>query len=372
MEVVRRLSSWLIRDIWRSLSIARASRTGDTVHILFCFVDHFEPGNRNAPFEQQRQRVDWWVEDYPRLAARHSDADGLPPCHSFFFPPHYDTADHLERIVALCGKGYGEVEMHLHHDRMPPWPDSAVTLRHKIQRCIDDFSGRGVFCLPGGARRYGFIHGDWALGNSLAGGRHCGVNEEIALLRQTGCYADFTFPAACEAQPGCANTFFYTTGPPIPKGYDHRPQPARAGKGRGDGLLLIQGPIGIRWHSRTHRFRPSIEQSNIDRRDLPLPARIDYWIKKNIHVAGRPEWIFVKIHTHGAREEDRDVLLGEPCHRMFSYLETRYNDGETYRLHYVSAREMYNIIRAAEDGLAGDPGLYRDYDIPRYLYLPER
>ena len=40
-----------------------------------------------------------------------------------------------------------------------------------------------------------------------------------------------------------------------------------------------------------------------------------------------------------------------------------YNDGRRYRLHYVTAREMYNAIRAAERGLAGNPGEYRDLEI---------
>jgi len=49
---------------------------------------------------------------------------------------------------------------------------------------------------------------------------------------------------------------------------------------------------------------------------------------------------------------------------MFSYLEKAYNDGIRYRLHYVTAREVYNIVKAAEDGMTGDPHQYRDYRIP--------
>ena len=33
----------------------------------------------------------------------------------------------------------------------------------------------------------------------------------------------------------------------------------------------------------------------------------------------------------------------------------RYNDGTNYVLHYVSAREVYNIVKAAEAGKSGDP-----------------
>jgi hypothetical protein len=42
-------------------------------------------------------------------------------------------------------------------------------------------------------------------------------------------------------------------------------------------------------------------------------------------------------------------------------LTTRYNDGREWNLHYVSAREMYNIAIAALEGESGDPNDYRDY-----------
>jgi hypothetical protein len=33
-------------------------------------------------------------------------------------------------------------------------------------------------------------------------------------------------------------------------------------------------------------------------------------------------------------------------------------------LHYVTAREAYNIVKAAEDGKGGNPEAYRNYRIP--------
>jgi hypothetical protein len=56
-----------------------------------------------------------------------------------------------------------------------------------------------------------------------------------------------------------------------------------------------------------------------------------------------------------------DTLLGEPIKEMHRHLTTQYNDGEDYALHYVSAREMYNIIKAAEAGEEGNPNTFRDY-----------
>ena len=42
---------------------------------------------------------------------------------------------------------------------------------------------------------FGFIHGNWALDNSRPDGKYCGLNNEITLLRDLGCYADFTMPS---------------------------------------------------------------------------------------------------------------------------------------------------------------------------------
>lgn len=63
-----------------------------------------------------------------------------------------------------------------------------------------------------------------------------------------------------------------------------------------------------------------------------------------------------------------DTLLGAPMDRAFAHLGKHYNDGVRWKLHYVSAREMYNIAKAAEAGLAGDPNAHRDHLIPRPAY----
>lgn len=60
-----------------------------------------------------------------------------------------------------------------------------------------------------------------------------------------------------------------------------------------------------------------------------------------------------------------ETLLGAPADAMFSHLERHYNDGQRYVLHYVNARELYNIVKAAEHGRTGNPADYRDYLLPR-------
>ena len=90
-------------------------------------------------------------------------------------------------------------------------------------------------------------------------------------------------------------------------------------------------------------------------------------MRSAVHVPGRPDWIFVKVHTHGCQDaETLDLLLGDGMHEFFSGFERVYNDGRAYRLHYVTAREAYNISKAAEAGMDGDPDHFRDFLIPPY------
>jgi hypothetical protein len=49
---------------------------------------------------------------------------------------------------------------------------------------------------------------------------------------------------------------------------------------------------------------------------------------------------------------------------MYEYLHAKYNDGVHWRLHYATAREAVNLVRAAETGKTGDPDPYRDFEIP--------
>src|SRR4051794_26965443 len=71
--VLRGLDRWLIPY---ALQAARRRRPRGAVHLLLCIADHFEPKLGGAPPERARERVDRWVEDYPRLLGDFRDADG--------------------------------------------------------------------------------------------------------------------------------------------------------------------------------------------------------------------------------------------------------------------------------------------------------
>lgn len=333
------------------------------VHVMFCFVDHFEPGWHGAGIDTQRARVDRWCRDYRALAARHRDADGRPPQHSFFYPEEEYAPEHLDKLAELCADGYGEIEVHLHHDN-----DNEANFRRTLSGFCEMLHERHG-ALPrdpaSGELRFGFIHGNWCLDNSRPDGRWCGIDNEITLLRELGCYADFTLPSApSDTQTRTINSIYYATDDPgRPKSHDTGVPAYVGGEMQGD-LLLIQGPLGLNWHDRRFGIVPRIENADVRGGQPPTPRRVDAWVRTGVHVLGRPEWVFVKIHTHGTQEADMDTLLGPRTDAMHTYLESAYNDGDRFVLHYVSAREAYNIAKAAEAGREGDPHDYRDFLLP--------
>jgi hypothetical protein len=130
--------------------------------------------------------------------------------------------------------------------------------------------------------------------------------------------------------------------------------------------LLVQGPIALDWDRRVYGVVPGLDVAAIDGSSgyAPLLRRFRMWVDAGIGVQGRPEWVFVKIHTHGAPERNAAVLLGPAMEAFHEAINREFNDGERYRLHYVTAREMVNVVRAAEAGRYGNPGEYRDYMLP--------
>jgi hypothetical protein len=112
----------------------------------------------------------------------------------------------------------------------------------------------------------------------------------------------------------------------------------------------------------------AIENSDISNSNPPTKKRIDYWVKNGVTLKGRPDAIFIKLYTHGAWEGCSEALLGSAAEDMYNYLETKYNDGKNYRLHYVTTREMYNIIKAIEAGKKENYSAYRNFLIPEPNY----
>jgi hypothetical protein len=341
----------------------RAARSASgPVHLILCIADHYEPSWEKPTPEIAARRVANWVENYPRLFSGFRDADGQPPRHSFFFPIDEYVPEHVDELAKLCRQGFGEIEIHLHHDG-----DTSESLRQKLLDAIRIFRDRHGL-LPRtkstGELKYGFIHGNWALDNSRPDGRWCGVNNELDILRETGCYADFTMPSApSPTQTRKINSIYYATDDPChPKSHDWGTD-AGAARAADNTLLLIQGPLLLNWHRRKFGFLPRVENACIQANQAPTAARLDLWLRANITVPSRPDWRFVKLHTHGATEANQAVLLGEPMVRFHQALAQRASQNSNFRFHYVTAREMFNLVKAAEAGWQGTIADARNFEL---------
>jgi len=351
----KHLDKWLggyVGHLWRRAR-ARLPRVDGPRHLLFAFCDHYEPLWKGADDAHGRARVAAWSDAYPRLARQFRDSDGRAPRHSFFFPGEQYAPSHLDALATLARDGFGEVELHLHHDG-----DTAPKLRADIIDYLGKYAAHGHLSRDRDGRlRYAFIHGNWCLANSRRDGRWCGVDDELPLLWDTGCYADFTFPSAPdESQPNVVNQIYWPSGDLARRRSYEAGERARVGERKHDRILLIEGPLTL----ARRRLGVKIENGDVHGGDPPTAERVRNWVAQGIHVAGRPEWIFVKIHTHGAPEKNAKMLLGDGFGALHRALAA-YNDGARWRLHYVTAREMYNVACAAMDGCTGDPNTFRDY-----------
>lgn len=346
----------------RSVIEARQRSTDrSTIHVIFTVADHFEPGRGRPGLAVERERIRMWTERYPELAVRFMDADGYHPQHTFFYPEEEYRAEHLDAIAEMCRAGFGEVEIHLHHDNdtSDNLHQSLTGFKHRLSR------DHGLLSKNrSGEIGFGFIHGNWALDNSRPDGRWCGVNDEITVLRQAGCYADFTMPSAPDVtQTKTVNQIYYAVDDPkAPKSHNRGVRAAVRAEPPPDSLLMVQGPLGVDWRNRKWGVVPRLENGDIHAGNPPTLHRFANWVRLGISVAGRPDWIFVKLHTHGALERNAAVLLGPAMRAFHEAITGVFNDGTSYKLHYVTARQMVNVIRAAVAGHTGDPAAYRDFE----------
>ena len=354
--------------------VRRASRKATPHHLIIALADHFEPSivpgvsRRHADLDEQERRLERWCREYPKMADTHRDSDGFPFRHTYFYPAEQYEKTLIDRLAEHCHDGWGEVEIHLHHG--VDGPDTPDATRRVLVEFRDALAARG--CLPRwngeGGPRYAFVHGNWALANS-AGGRYCGVDDEMAILAETGCYADLTLPVPLGLpQVGKINSL-YECGLPLEERAPHRRgRSLTVGRPPRTFPLIVQGPLMVNAFRRVGGWpRPGIEQGVLVTHDPPTPVRLRLWQQARIGVHGRPEWTFVKLSCHGMDPRDEPVMLGAAIQHFLRTLVEAARDGGD-RLHFVTAREMVNIMLAACDGRAGNPGAYRDYR----LRLPSR
>jgi hypothetical protein len=218
---------------------------------------------------------------------------------------------------------------------------------------------------------YAFVHGNHALANS-AGGRYCGVDNEMEILRDTGCYADMTLPSAPDqSQIGIINQIYEYGGDPCAA------VPQAAGERLSQGMespklpLIVEGPLVFNWTRRVRGIPvPRIEDGALTKSQGLDTARFRRWTSANVTVAGRTDWIFVKLYCHGFFDADQPFCIGEEAKRFFGDLVEDGEKSGKYSVHFASAREMFNIAVAAAEGRTGNPNEFRDHKLRSIMSEP--
>jgi len=372
----RRSMRWLPSYFWQR--VARRAHAGRT-HLIIALADHFEPaivphdGSARAPYREQERRVEYWCSEYPKAADRWRDGDGCPFKHTYFYPAEQYEAGLLDWLASHAAAGWGEIEVHLHHGMQAP--DTEENTRLQLQEFRDRLASRhGSLCYldGGGSPRYAFVHGNFALANS-SGGRNCGVDSEMQILADTGCYADFTFPPGLyhRAHMAKINSLYECSLPLSRKGAHRDGRNLEIGRRPEVFPLMVEGPLMLSFARPNGSRLMAVENGSLTWNNPPMLSRLRLWKQAAIAVQGRPDWLFIKLQGHGMDPRDRDVMLGVAMeHFLRALVEGASQRSEV--LHFVSAREMVNIMLAACDGHDGNPGEYRDYRLKRVQGVSSR
>jgi hypothetical protein len=336
MKLPRHAEIWLVpylRDRLRKRAQPRKPKRAWVV-----LADHYEPLGMGATVELALGRVGRWRDMWPRIADDSPrDAAGQRPQYSFFYPQEEYRQDIVDGITEMVRLGVGDVEVHLHHDN-----EQRDTFIQKVTEYCDRLTNNhGLLHRQNGRTVFGFIHGNWALDNSHPEGKRCGLNGEIALLRDLGCYADFTMPSLPSPTQGrVVNQVYWCTNNPgnRPRSFDRGIEATPGGGKQGD-LLMVTGPVGLRFAGR---LTPRLETGEIAGYDMPTPARVRQWFDLAPTIG---DDLFLKLYTHGAQERNLEPLLNHGLADMFRWLAEE-ADRRGIEIHWATAWQMYQAIDA--------------------------
>ncbi len=361
-EKLRWSLPWLTRyPFWRlSKTVDRANDSTRLAHLVLLVANHFEP----AIGSEGLVELDAWCKQARSIGKAIQDQDGTPFRHTNFFPAEQYERRRLDMLASLQAEGFGEVEVHFHHG--VERPDTAENTR-SILTNFRDVLAEEHRCLsretPASAPSYAFVHGNWALANSAAG-RFCGVDSEMQILAETGCYADFTLPSAPDQSQVPKINAIYQCGHPLTQARPHRSGRNLKVGDKPSSPIIFTGPLVFDWSRRIHGLPIPRMDDGALAQNYPLSlARFNRWRNAAISVKGRPEWIFIKLYSHGFFHWDQEMMIGEQMKKFLGDLLEMADRSGRFRIHFASAREAYNIVMAAVEGHQGDPNAYRDYKL---------
>ncbi|MDR1383837.1 MAG: hypothetical protein LBJ67_08350 [Planctomycetaceae bacterium] len=325
-------------------------------HLIFVMVDHYEHfAGGVIPQAVENNRI--WCEKFRQISDKYRDNYGNKFRYTWFYPYDHHIDGIMYELSDMALHGYGEVEMHWH---LPT--DGTInpqTYPQKLHEALEWYHQFGAMITEEETPRtaFAYVSGNWDLDASQTP-KSNGLTNQITVLHKSGCYADFTFSTInSNSQPRKINSIYYVVDDPNkPKSHDTGID-AKIGKQPTENQFMIfEGPTTINWHGR-------LEYGAIESDLRFKPERIPKWMEANIHVKGRPEWVFVKVYSHGAQSQK--IVLAHDMEYMLQSLQ-QYSKEHKIQLHFMTAREAYNVVKAAESGKSGNPEDYRDFFIPKY------
>jgi hypothetical protein len=357
---------WLVRYPFERAANRLQQNAFEKKHIIFTIANHFEPSwskDGLLGLDTQLRRVDEWCEKARAIGEAVRDTDGTKFRHTNFYPGEQYFPKILNRLAELQAEGFGETEIHLHHgvDRA----DTAENLRRALtgfRNCLADRHKLLSRFDGSGEPKYAFIHGNSALANS-SGGRFCGVDEEMQILLETGCYADMTLASAPQQSQVAMFNKIYECGFPLTQKAPHRAGKSVEVGGKNLQMpVIFTGPLVFNWRRTIKGLPvPRLEDGALVHNQPMDLARFNRWKDSNITVKGRTDWVFVKLYCHGFFDHDQPACIGDGAREFFGKIIEHGEKTGDYKVHFASAREAVNMVFAAMDGKEGTPGQFRDY-----------
>ncbi len=298
------------------------------------------------PQDGMSEQIEQVMDSMTRIAKNHVDYTGRNFRFTFACPVYNWNESEMTRLKDWCATDLGEIELLMPSDY--PGTDS---LRWLLEKTVL-FPGRSRFAI---IRQAGQPSNSRTRRDTKA---------ELILLRDFGCYADLSFPdPASSLQPLRINSITSVSHQADSDNPYDDAIPIKSGTVSFGDLFVIDGPTIIDWANWNDLFSPTVDFGRLSYNSPPDTARIDRWIRANVHVDGQPNWVFVKLILSDDFLTDSSLNLLNSYDQVLDCLERRFVDGDEFRLHYVTAHEMYNIARAAEAGKIGSAANYVDYKL---------
>lgn len=333
---------WIVPYI-RNGNSRQFSETDFPIHVYFSICDHFQPFAGFVSQEIAEHRVVTWQKEYTLCAQKHSDSHGNHPVHTFFYSEEDYNPHFTDELSKMVRDKIADVELMIPHQN-----ETIPNIKRKIEEFRDVlFHHHGLLRKNNSGKIvYGFIHEYRAKKNNDKSNWFTNTSKRLSLLKETGCYADYSFPSDTNTiVPPVLNSIYFAN---VNSNEFHtNPTNYSAAKNvwSEKDLLFIQGSLFLNWNKRFWGMTPKIENGSLSHLNHFTPDRADLWVKKGIHINGIKNHIFIKLFTHGAIDHTIRYFFGENgLEQLWSYMEKNYIN-DKYELHYVSAFNMYEIIR---------------------------